>query len=152
MSAEHFPDPSDRETFYAIAREPGQETGRILAEWIDYDDANALSWLTKNPQPADVETAVVGDNRDLWPFVAVDDCETEYHHYCAHLEHLLSVARRGGLPGATRHEAGIRRIVEAIISSGASIDRPLAYGIETLLESMAVDIADTRREVLEAIR
>jgi len=151
MNVEHFSDPSEREYFFVIAREPGQETGRVLVEWLDYDATNALSWLTKNPQAADVETAVVGDDRELWPFVAVDDCETEYHHYCPYYEHLLSVARRGKSPDATAHEKGVCRIVEAIIGSGASIDGSLAYGIETLLESLSVNVAGTRREVLEAI-
>jgi hypothetical protein len=151
MSELHFPDPSDRETFYVIAREPGQATGRILAEWWDYDETHALSWLKQNPQPADVETAVVGDDRDLWPFRAVGDHETHHCHYCAYMDHLLRVARRGKLPDATAHEQSILRIVEAIISGSASIDGPLADGIETLLESFAVDVASTRREVLEAI-
>lgn len=152
MSEQHFPDPSDRDYFFVIAREPGHETGRILAEWIDYDETHALSWLKQNPQPASVETAVVGDDRDLWPFVAVYDCETEHHHYCAYMDHLLSVAKRGKSPKATAHEKSILRIVEAIVSGSASIDGPLAAGIETLLESFAVDVASTRREVLEAIK
>jgi hypothetical protein len=151
MSNVHFPDPSDREPFFVIAREPGQATGRVLAEWWDYDETHALSWLKENPQSADVETAVVGDDRESWPFIAVGNHATEHHHYCAYMEHLLSVAKRGKSSDATAHEKSILRIVEAIISGSASIDGPLSSGIETLLESFSVDVASTRREVLEAI-